>query len=107
MAIGRVLTIGALVSAILTAGVWHHAQKRDDESIVEQIQVSLFQDASLKTRDISVYAQDGAVFLIGQVSCEDEKAAAERLAATAEGVKRVINQLVVVGVSSAPAPVAH
>jgi BON domain len=104
MATGRILTVGALISAILSVVACHHTQPRDDQSIVEEVQVSLYQDATLKTRDISVIAQHGVVVLIGQVSSESEKAAAERLAAAVRGVKQVINQLAVVGAAPVRVP---
>jgi len=76
MATGSVLRVGVLVCAILYMGECRPAQPPDDKTIVEEIQVSLYQDATLKTRDISVIAHDGVVVLIGQVSSEDEKASA-------------------------------
>ena len=93
MATGRVLTI---VFAILSAAACHHAQPPDDKSIVDEIQVRLSRNDTLKRRDISIVAHQGVVELIGQVSSEDEKASAEHVTAGVAGVKRVVNQLVVV-----------
>jgi hypothetical protein len=67
----------------------------DDTAITTQIQARLFDDSVLKMRDIHVSSDKGAVTLTGTVNTELEKAAAERLAGHAEGVKSIVNQLVV------------
>jgi len=102
MAKREFLRVSVLAFATLYGCACHRTQPRDDGSITKQIQVTLYQDATLKRRDISVVVQGGVVVLIGQVSSENEKVSAERLAASAEGVKQVVNQLVVVGDSSRP-----
>ena len=71
----------------------------DDNAITTQIQARLFDDSVLKTRDIHVASDKGTVTLSGTVNTDLEKAAAERIAGQAEGVKSVADQLVV---SSAP-----
>ncbi|HEY1209415.1 MAG TPA: BON domain-containing protein, partial [Terracidiphilus sp.] len=60
-----------------------------------QIQARLFDDPVLKTRDIHVTSDKGTVTLTGTVGTELEKAAVERMANQAEGVKTVVNQLAV------------
>lgn len=77
------------------------AQAPDDKAIVSEIQAKLFQDAVLKTRDIRVVSEKGVVVLTGTVSTELEKAAAERLAGQASGVKQVISQVTVSAASQA------
>jgi outer membrane biosynthesis protein TonB len=67
----------------------------DDKAIVSDIQAKLFQDSVLKTRDIRVSSNKGVVELSGTVQTELEKAAVERLASQAGGVKRVDDQLTV------------
>lgn len=74
-------------------------QGPDDKAIVAEIQSKLFQDPTLKSRNIQVVSQKGVVVLTGTVSTDLEKAAAERMAGEAKGVKQVIDQI---GVSSAP-----
>jgi len=74
----------------------------DDKAITTQIQAKLFDDSVLKMRDIHVASDKGTVTLTGTVNTDLEKAAAERVAGRAEGVKSVVNQLVV-----SPAPMAE
>ena len=96
--IGLILIAGALLFAGCNA--LKVGQSPDDKAITTQIQAKLFDDSVLKTRDIHVASDKGAVTLTGTVGTDLEKAAAERIAGQADGVKTVINQLVV---SSAPA----
>jgi hypothetical protein len=98
------LRAGVLIPIILLLGACQKAQPRDDQSITNEVQASLYQNATLKKRDISIITHAGVVVLIGQVNSEDEKASAERCAAAVTGVKQVTNQLVVVGASPKPAP---
>jgi len=67
----------------------------NDKAIATEIQAKLFEDSVLKTRDIRVTSQKGVVTLTGAVATELEKAAVERLAGQASGVKSVVNQLTV------------
>ena len=102
----NVLAAGILMSAAFSLGACNRARPQDDKTITREIQAKLYHDAILKTRDISIIAQSGVVVLSGQVSSEDERASAERLAAAVGGVKQVINQLAVVGRSPAATPPA-
>jgi len=104
MSTWRALTAGILVSFALFAGACNRAGTADDKAITDGIQAKLYQDPTLKTRDISVIAKNGVVVLTGQVSSEDEKSAAEKLAVAEGGVDHVINQLAVVGSASAGTP---
>ena len=92
---GVILIAGALLFAGCNA-----LKSSDDKAITTQIQAKLFDDSVLKTRDIHVASDKGTVTLTGTVGTDLEKAAVERIAGQAEGVKSVVNQLVV---SSAPA----
>lgn len=67
----------------------------DDLAIKSGIQSRLFQDATLKMRDIRVDSQNGVVTLTGTVSSDLEKLAAEGLARQVTGVAQVIDQLTV------------
>jgi hypothetical protein len=96
--VGVILVAGALLFA--GCNVLKLGQPTDDKAITTQIQAKLFDDSVLKMRDIHVASDKGTVTLTGTVSTELEKAAVEHIASRAEGVKSVVNQLVV---SSAPA----
>jgi hypothetical protein len=95
--VGLILIAGALLIAGCNA--LKLGQSTDDKAITTQIQAKLFDDSVLKTRDIHVASDKGTVTLTGTVGTELEKAAAERIAGQPDGVKTVVNQLVV---SSAP-----
>jgi len=95
--IGVVLMGGALLLA--GCNVLKLGQSTDDKAITTEIQAKLFDDPVLKMRDIHVNCEHGAVTLTGTVGTELEKAAVERIASQADGVKKVVNQL---AVSSAP-----
>jgi hypothetical protein len=96
--IGFILIAGALLLAGCEA--LKLGQPKDDKAITTQIQAKLFDDPVLKMRDIHVTSDKGTVTLTGTVGTEREKAAVERIAGQADGVKTVVNQLTV---SSAPA----
>ena len=80
------------------------AEGPDDKAIVTDVRARLFQDPVLKTRDIRVDSDRGTVTLTGSVSSELEKAAVERLASLAPGVKQVVDQLAVSAPPAAQAP---
>jgi hypothetical protein len=86
-----------IASALLFAGceALKLGQSTDDKTTTTQIQARLFDDPVLKTRDIHVTSDKGTVTLTGTVGTELEKAAVERMANQAEGVKTVVNQLAV------------
>jgi len=75
----------------------------DDKAITTDIQAKLFTDPVLKTRDIRVDSQKGIVTLSGTVSTELEKAAVERIASRGDGVKHVVDMLVVSSQPGTPA----
>jgi hypothetical protein len=74
----------------------------DDLAIKSGIQSKLFEDATLKNRDIHVDSAKGAVTLTGTVGSDTEKLAVEGLTRQVPGVTQVVNQLAV----SAPPPTA-
>jgi hypothetical protein len=96
------------ISSILLAGALLFAgctlRQPDDKATTTQIQAKLFDDPVLKTRDIRVTSDKGTVTLTGTVGTELEKAAVERIAGQADGVKSVVNQLVVSSAPAAPSP---
>ncbi len=66
-----------------------------DPWITMKIQSKYFLDADVKGRLIDVDTKDGVVTLKGTVDTAEQKQEAEQIARGTEGVKRVVNQLVV------------
>ena len=99
---GLVLIAGALLFAGCNA--LKLGQPTDDKAITTQVQTKLFGDPVLKMRDIHVSSDKGTVTLTGAVSTELEKAAVERIAGQADGVKTVVNQLLVSSAATAATP---
>jgi hyperosmotically inducible protein len=60
-----------------------------------KIQSKYFLDADVKGRQIDVDTNNGIVMLKGTVDNAQQKQEAEQIARETEGVKRVVNQLVV------------
>ena len=106
----RLLTSGLLVVALASFSACSRVAAPDDAAITREIQAKLYQDHTLKTRDISLIAQGGTIVLTGQVQTAEEKAAAEQLARQVRGVKKVVNELAVVGAppkTGAPRPASR
>jgi hypothetical protein len=104
--VGVVLTAGALLFAGCNS--LKPGSNPDDQAITTWIQARLFDDSVLKMRDIHVASDKGTVTLTGTVNTDLEKAAAERVAGRAHGVKSVVNQLVVSSAATAEqAPVTQ
>jgi hypothetical protein len=99
---GFILIAGTLLFAGCNA--LKVGQSTDDKAVTTQIQAKLFDDSVLKTRDIHVASDKGTVTLTGTVGTNLEKAAAERIAGQADGVKIVVNQLVVSSAPTAESP---
>jgi len=95
-----------MASALLFAGcnTFKLGSTPDDKAITTQIQARLFDDSVLKMRDIHVASDKGTVTLTGSVNTDLEKSAAERIAGHTDGVKSVINQLVVSSASTSEQP---
>lgn len=96
----RFVTGILLAAALAFFSACGQVSSSDDAAITREIQSSLYQDQTLKTRDIRVTTQAGTVVLTGQVQTAQEKATAERLARQARGVKQVVDELVI---TTAPA----
>src|SRR5579864_814418 len=67
----------------------------DDNAIKTAIQAKLYQDPSLKTRDVHVDSQKAVVVLSGSVGSDQERSTAEGIANQASGVKQVIDELTI------------
>jgi hypothetical protein len=100
--IGFILIVGALLFPGCNALKLGHST--DDKTITTQIQAKLFDDSVLKTRDIHVASDKGTVTLTGTVDTDLEKAAVERIASQTDGVKSVVNQLMVSSAAAAETP---
>lgn len=102
----RTLYLGGvlLISTFLLAGCnfGSRAPKADDNTIANDIQARLFQDSILKNRDIRVTVQSGTVVLSGLVESEAERNAVGQLAGQVQGVKHVVNQLMLGGTAAVP-----
>lgn len=101
------LAVGAVALALLMAAPPVRAQAQNDQSavndqtIVNDINAKLFEDSTLKMRDIRVSCQTGVVSLRGSVATELEKAAVDRIASTEPGVQKVVDSLAISGTDSA------
>jgi BON domain-containing protein len=103
------LGVVVVASVLLVGGcnLLNKSKQPADSEITTDIQSKLFQDPTLKSRDIHVTAQNGTVVLSGSVENDLEKAAAERTAQSVTGVRQVIDQLAVAApatAQAAPAP---
>ncbi len=78
-------------------------QGPDDLAIKSGIESRLFQDPTLKARDIRVDSLKGVVTLAGTVASDTEKLAVEGLARQVTGVSQVIDQLTVLAPPPTPA----
>ena len=79
----------------------------NDAQLASDIQTRLSADSGLQGKQLSVQAANGTVTLAGTVDNENQRQAAARYAASAEGVKQVVNNLQVAPpvASIEPAPV--
>lgn len=87
------LSVLALVLAGL-AGCNKQAS-RSDAQVAADVHTKISSDTGVMSRDIGVQAENGIITLSGDVTTDEERAAAARDAASVEGVKTVVNNLVV------------
>ena len=76
-------------------------EQPDDTTLARKVETELFRDADVPKGDINVNAEDGVVYLRGEVSDESLIEALEKSARRIQGVRGVENLLHVPG---APAP---
>ncbi len=103
----RTLPILCAVLAITACNRSQTPPAPDDNAIKTAIQSKLYQDATLRTRNVQVDSQQGVVTLTGTVNSDAEKSLAEQYAQV-PGVKQVVDQLSVMPPdrSQAPPPAA-
>jgi hypothetical protein len=82
-----------LVLAIVLGLVVGCARKPDDAKISSEIQGKFSQDSGLSTKQLTVQSSAGIVTLSGTVDNDAQREAASRQAASAAGVKTVVNNL--------------
>ena len=94
------LPISFLLAIVLTLAVVC-SKKPDDTKITSDVQARFSQDSGLSTKQLNVQTSNGTVTLSGTVDSDVERDAASREAASVEGVKQVINNLVIAGANPA------
>ncbi len=69
------------------------SSQMSDASITTSVKTKMIGDSDVKARNIDVNTEEGIVYLMGRVSTAAEKAEAERLARSCDGVRDVVNHL--------------
>jgi len=97
------LPLGVTTLAVMTslAGC-NKTPARGDAQIAADVQNKISADARITSRDIGVQTDHGVVTLIGTVSNHVERASVAGDAATVDGVKTVVNNLVVQQAQAVP-----
>ena len=99
----RVLILFILAMALMLTGCSSTATQEslgefiDNSVITGKVKSRLFEDPLTKALEISVKSFKGVVQLSGFVGSKKEKDAAGKLAGSVEGVRRVENDIIVVG----------
>ncbi len=83
---------GATLAAVLALGVGC-VKAPSDAQVTSDIQSKLAADSGLQNKQVTVQAANGTVTLSGSVDNDAEREAAAKYAASAPGVKQVINNL--------------
>jgi BON domain len=96
----RVLIATTLV-VLLSLGVIACSRAKSDAQIIGEVVTKIQSDSQVSDKQISVMSSNGVVTLAGSAANEAERAAVANDAAQVEGVKTVVNNLMVAGV---PAP---
>ena len=96
MEVRRRSALAVPMAIALLLGACSSANKAPDDIVIKSgIQSRLFEDPTLKTRDIRVDCVRGVVTLTGTVASDTEKLAVEGLTRQVAGIVQVINQLAV------------
>jgi len=69
--------------------------KLDDASMIAKIKTNLLRSSEVEGLDVGVDVKDGVVTLSGTAGTPNERASAEKIARTSDGVKRVDNRIVI------------
>lgn len=73
----------------------------DDATLLAKIKTNLLRSSEVEGLDVNVDVRDGVVTLSGTADTQTEKANAERIAKTSDGVKRVDNRIIIKQANSA------
>ena len=87
------LYVSALVLLLALAVTVGCTKAPNDAQLASDIQTRLSADSGLQGKQLSVQSANGTVTLSGTVDNENQRQAAARYAASAEGVKQVVNNL--------------
>jgi hypothetical protein len=107
------LAVAFTLVLLLTVGCNKSAAPRTDSQVAADIQNKINSDANLPNKQIAVGSSAGVVTLSGTVASEGERLAAANDASQVDGVKTVVNNLVVsaaangMAENSEPEPVKH
>ena len=88
--------IESVHSPEIQAGAEKAAEKLADLALVQKVEAKLLEISGYEVRRVEVSAEEGIIFLRGEVTSDLNKDNCERVAISFEGVKRVENQLLVV-----------
>src|SRR5947207_2161622 len=101
------LYVSALLLLLTFAVAVGCSKAPNDAQLASDIQTRLSADSGLQGKQLSVQAANGTVTLAGRVDNENQRQAAARYAASADGVKQVVNNLQVTPslASAEPPPV--
>lgn len=91
----RTLLPAVLLGLLFAVGCNKSATPRTDSQVAADIQNKINSDANLPNKQIAVGSNNGVVTLTGTVSSENERLAAANDASQVDGVKTVVNNLVV------------
>lgn len=70
-------------------------EPRTDQDVIDAVCAAFFLDPDLSTHQFEVVSDDGVVTLRGYVRSEEERHRAIDVAGDAEGVRRVVDELIV------------
>lgn len=69
------------------------SSQMSDSAITTSVKTKMIGDADVKAHNIDVNTEEGVVYLMGRVATAAEKAEAERIARSCDGVVNVVNHL--------------
>jgi hypothetical protein len=102
-------TVASLLVGILAATVPAFAQetlgeKVDDATLLAKIKTNLLRAPEVEGLDVNVDVKNGVVTLSGTAATTTERASAERIAKTSDGVTKVDNRIVLKADGAAEMP---